>query len=701
MSEPSQQQQIEEIEAQLKGISEKDKREALFAEEANKRFENNINTFKKYFPEIATKFLSHQPSEKFNLFLNENGTANFVDYDTGVPLYGEDPLAQSKSQIEQMLKNPIMGKVDHGRVEFLKNETNFVHIDLLKSIGRIYNNASQNLGENKAVDERVPSAIIFGVGLGYYLNNFFDKFIADYISIFEPNEDYFFASLFTFDWAKYLKQVDDDGSYLYIGIGDSEEDMYQTLYQRAKSIGAFSISNSFFYLHYKSQSIANLVQKIKDNFHQFFMGWGFVDDALMSVAHSLGVAEKNPNMLDQSVKLPKPVEQFPIFIVANGPSLDKDIDFIKSHQDKVIVVACNSASTALLTQGICPDFHVALERTKETYDLLEAVISEEERQKINLLVLNVMYPDVLELFGWSGVALKGSEPGTVLFQLGVFLQSKTLMPTIGYSNPLVGNTALSFFAHLGFSDIYLFGVDNGYVDEKHHHSKASFYYDEEGNSKLDSIKMGAEFEVEGNFAQTVITEPFLFTGKEQMDRLINSFAGTNLQCYNCSDGAKIEGAKPLRSSDILLGNNATSKEQVINFVKENAFKKPHLETSLEELLSFDVFEQICNTMVEILEQPIKDRDDALKNVIDHLRYLMSFKAEERYLHLYLILEGETLYINSVLLSLLFNFGDEKNIIPYFKEALAHWVDFLKIAPEQYRKRWNVLSDHDFVFAENK
>lgn len=692
---------LRDVEDKLEKLQDKIALEDAFTEKANVRYEQNLRAFEKYFPDIYQRFITYNPKQDFQLDVNPDGTANIIDYDTQVPMYSQTPIEQVETQIQETLANPELSRVDFSSVEFIEDTADFLHVRLMNKVGKVYNKAKASLKENMLVDKTIPSKVIFGIGLGYHLQPLLEATKASYITIFEPNEDYFFASLFTFDWAKYLKQVDDDGSYLYIGIGDSEEDMYQTLYQRAKSIGAFSISNSFFYLHYKSQSIANLVQKIKDNFHQFFMGWGFVDDALMSVAHSLGVAEKNPNMLDQSVKLPKPVEQFPIFIVANGPSLDKDIDFIKSHQDKVIVVACNSASTALLTQGICPDFHVALERTKETYDLLEAVISEEERQKINLLVLNVMYPDVLELFGWSGVALKGSEPGTVLFQLGVFLQSKTLMPTIGYSNPLVGNTALSFFAHLGFSDIYLFGVDNGYVDEKHHHSKASFYYDEEGNSKLDSIKMGAEFEVEGNFAQTVITEPFLFTGKEQMDRLINSFAGTNLQCYNCSDGAKIEGAKPLRSSDILLGNNATSKEQVINFVKENAFKKPHLETSLEELLSFDVFEQICNTMVEILEQPIKDRDDALKNVIDHLRYLMSFKAEERYLHLYLILEGETLYINSVLLSLLFNFGDEKNIIPYFKEALAHWVDFLKIAPEQYRKRWNVLSDHDFVFAENK
>ena len=687
-----------DVEDKLEQLQDKLALEEAFSEQANIRFEQNIRAFEKYFPDIYQRFVSYSPKENFQLEVNPDGTANIIDYDAKVPMYSNTPKEQVEKQVEEALAAPELSRVDFSSVEFIEDTADFLHVRLMNQVGATYNKAKNQLEDNLSVGSVIPSKVIFGIGLGYHLMPLIEATTASYITIFEPNEDYFFASLFCFDWAAYLKKVDSDGSFLYLGIGDSEEDMYQTLYQRAKSIGAFSISNSFFYLHYKSLSIFNLVTKIKDNFHQFFMGWGFFDDALMSVSHSIGVAKKNPNMLNFGHKLPKLVEQFPIFIVANGPSLDSDIDFIKKYKGNVIIVACNSASTALLSHGITPDFHVALERTKETYDLLEAVITEEQRQSINLLVLNVMYPDVLDLFGWSGIALKGSEPGTVLYQLGYYLQTKKLAPTIGFSNPLVGNTALSFFAHIGFSDIYLFGVDNGYVDEEHHHSKSSFYYDDEGNSKLDSIKMGAEFEVEGNFGKTVITEPFLYTGKEQMERLISSFSQSKLQCYNCSDGAKVEGATPLRSDNIVLDKQTHTKEEIITYIKNNSFSKVDTPLPLEALLAFDVFDKICATMVEILEAPMKDRSDALNNIITQLRYLMSFKEEEKYLHLYLILEGETLYINSVLLSVLFNFGDQKSIMPYFEEALGHWITFLKMAPQQYRDRWHVLSDHDFVFT---
>ncbi|KKL20248.1 hypothetical protein LCGC14_2457370, partial [marine sediment metagenome] len=186
---------LDEIGKKLQSISEKELQEISFAEQANTLFESNIVAFSNFFPEIANKFSNHRPSSNFNLFLNENGTANLVDYDTGVPIYSNDPVQQSRRQLEKMLNNPIIGRVDHSKLELISNETNFVHIDLMKSIGGVYNDAARALESNTKVDKSIPSAIIFGVGLGYYLENFFDTFNASYISIFEPNEDYFFASL--------------------------------------------------------------------------------------------------------------------------------------------------------------------------------------------------------------------------------------------------------------------------------------------------------------------------------------------------------------------------------------------------------------------------------------------------------------------------------------------------------------------------
>jgi hypothetical protein len=207
--------------------------------------------------------------------------------------------------------------------------------------------------------------------------------------------------------------------------------------------------------------------------------------------------------------------------------------------------------------------------------------------------------------------------------------------------------------------------------------------------------MGDDIIVEGNFGGKVITEPFLYSGKEQMERLLASFKGTGLHCYNCSNGVKINGAIPLHAEDLLIMPSSLHKEDVIGNIKAKGFI-PLKEMDVTSFLDFEAFQNICETAIDILNTPAKNRGEALDKIIKQLRYLNSFQ-ENRYLHLYLLLEGEFLYINGILISLLYDFGDDTTIMPYFNEALAHWIDFLKQAPQAYKERWNKESTHKFNF----
>lgn len=685
--------ELKQAESQIEQLKAHAEIEREFAEQANLRFEKNLLAFKHYFPDIYEKFLHHQPTEQFNLFVNDNGLANIVDYDTQVPMYGEDPIAQTERQVEGSFIQPEIGRIDHSSVEKLENQVNFKHVSLMQDLGRSYNDVKSALAPNLAVDKKIPSMVIFGVGLGYHLFPLIEKTTATYINIFEPNEDYFFASLFCFDWDAFLKKVDKDGSYLYLGVGVSENEIYETIYRRAQQLGAFSISNSFFYQHYPSEAIIELIEEFKTNFNQFFMGWGFFDDALMSIAHSVKLMEK-PVSLMNFERTRHQFSDFPIFIVANGPSLDHDIEKIRALQDQAIIVACNSASTALVNYGIKPDFHVALERSKGTYDFLSEVLPEDYRKGINLLVLNVMYPDVADLFGWTGVAMKGSEAGAVVLQLSELVRGIKPTPAVPYANPLVGNTALSYMASLQFKEIYLFGTDNGYVDEDHHHSKASFYYDESGETLHKPMQIGDQMSVPGNFGGTVISDHFMYTGKEQMERLVSTYKGEGLNCYNCSNGAKIEGAYPLRSDNIILSSQQ-DKKAAIQYIKENCFTPVERNFDYQALLDFEAFERMCNTMLEFLDVDITNRGEALDSLMTSLRFLFSFKNENRYLHLFLLLEGEAQYVTSILLAGLYNFGDDEEVIPHYTALLEHWKQFLRDAPALYRERWDVISDHDW------
>ncbi|KKK59432.1 hypothetical protein LCGC14_3034440, partial [marine sediment metagenome] len=159
--------------------------------------------------------------------------------------------------------------------------------------------------------------------------------------------------------------------------------------------------------------------------------------------------------------------------------------------------------------------------------------------------------------------------------------------------------------------------------------------------------MGGELIVQGNFGGQVITDHFMHTGKVQMERFLESKADTGLMCFNCSDGTAVRGSLPLHSEDILLGEHSLSKSDVINYIKNESFEELGKNTKLEDYLDFDEFSQICNTIAEILNTNITNRSDALEQLLKSLRYLFSFKSHPRYTHLYLLLEGEALYVTSV------------------------------------------------------
>ncbi|WP_337116860.1 MULTISPECIES: motility associated factor glycosyltransferase family protein [unclassified Pseudoalteromonas] len=676
---------MESLSNKIDETIEQQRREQEFADKANSKFEENLLAFKQYFPEIFEKFLKYEPSEHFQFILNDNGTANIIDYETRVPMYSSDPIKQAVEQVHKNLENPILGKTDHSAISSVENPLDFIHIDLMNNLGKLFGEAKANLPVNNSLDEKLPSLMLFGIGLGYHLPELIEKREISFINIIEPNEDYFFASLFVAEWKSILESIDKNGSFLYLGIGKSEDEVFKNIYDRSRNVGIASVSYTWFYQHYPSQKMNKWIDEFKTNFHQFFTGFGFFDDAMMGIAHTLGNLENEFNLMSVQKPMNKEMAEFPVVIIANGPSLDQEIEFLQKLQDKVVILSCNSASTALVKKGIIPDFHVALERTEMTHDFLRDFLPESARKKMNLLVTNVMHPTVSSLFPWTGFGLKGNESATQLVHLAQFINRKPITEVLSYCNPLVGNTALSYACHLGFKNIYLFGVDNGYVDEDYHHSKSSFYYNKEGQVEHKPLKIGKQIALPGNFVPTILTDEFMSVGNIQMEKLINSFQNQGINFYNCSNGAKIKGATPLHSDYIYLEPTSLSKSAVVEYVKEHRFSTRVDLGEVEPLLHFEEFTEFCKTMAEMLKEETAIRSDALNNLLKSVRYLYSFKNSAKYLNVFLLFEGEVLYTTSLLVSLLYNYGNETEILEYYNKALDCWISFIEGAPDYYKE----------------
>ncbi len=54
-------------------------------------------------------------------------------------------------------------------------------------------------------------------------------------------------------------------------------------------------------------------------------------------------------------------KNFPVLVIASGPSLDNNISFLKKIQDKVFIIAADSAGGPLYQNGIIPDFIISVD----------------------------------------------------------------------------------------------------------------------------------------------------------------------------------------------------------------------------------------------------------------------------------------------------------------------------------------------------
>ena len=77
--------------------------------------------------------------------------------------------------------------------------------------------------------------------------------------------------------------------------------------------------------------------------------------------------------------------------------------------------------------------------------------------------------------GWF--RFKGPEAGTVISQFQYLKQTNKVLPSLSFGGPLVANTAIAFAAMMGFEEIYMIGVDNGYPTGGNSHSSYSIYND--------------------------------------------------------------------------------------------------------------------------------------------------------------------------------------------------------------------------------
>lgn len=679
--------QINELEQKLSQAHEKELREKKFAEEANERFEKNLICFRKFFPNIASAIEGYQPREDFCIHVTSSGHGNFVCKSESTPIYSDFPLAQAQEQVNKSIESPTFTLTSYSHYPKTINDSR-LHIKYMKKLGKFIERGE---GKHEPLDKLLshfPTAVIFGIGLGYHIPILLEKTSFDYVFIIEPDFEVFFASLYCTDWYEIIKTFDRTSSCLFLFIGASKDTLIADLKSITEDIGAFSIVRSFCYQHTPMQELNSVIKSFFQGYFQFQFGHGFYDDALTSISHTIKNIKGQLPFWNGSKLVERCFQDVPVVVVGNGPSLDDSEEFLKKNQNNIIILAAGTAISSLLKMGIKPDFHVQIERPKRNYEILLDTLNKEDYSDLNLLTTNVIYSETPKLYKWTGLAVKGNEAGSEYYALLRLVNKLPRAHSIPYCNPLVANTALSFACSFGFKNVYLFGVDNAISEDGSHHSKHSIYNDQSLTRKY-SAKKGYDIPLEGNVGGKVFANKFYAAAKDQMESLIKIYPEVNF--FNVGQGAKLHGAIPLHESELLIEELSVEKTKVVEYLKNNQFEADELEDVDDAILDLKAFDTIANNILEISSIKYSSRADYLDMLRRQARYVYSLRAG-RYSYYFHVFKGSLLYYHCPMITLLYNYSDEDKTIELFEKALQLWNEYLKeiIAdfPESYNKSCN-------------
>ena len=563
------------------------------AQQMQRRYEDNLEQFATHVPQIYEQIKDIR-TENTVLDISSEGLT-FLS--CGESVYPSDPMEYSEQQVDQFMREPSAYSI---RMRYPDVHSKTVQDECIRRI-------CQATGLDEPFPEYIfdrknaPIFLCYGIACGFHIEMLLERLEIKHLIIYEGEVEFLIASFYCIDWRGIFEYFSVGHRRIDLFIGSNIEDHIDETVHTIRHNSLPYSSIYYMFGHLTGKFYDALVEGLKEKVVLSVQGFGFYDDEREGIEHTVGNVFKGPSYYTHPLTLKK---QPPIFVIAAGPSLENDYDYIRQHQDKAVLVSCGTAIGALLKNGIQPDFHVEKERLKSVEDVLVMLERPEDLKKTHLIMTNVVVPSVAELFASCSVILKAADFPSSLFPSD--------FPQLNYGQPTAANFGTAVACAMEVESVYLFGVDMGMKEKDHHHAKGTVHDDIEwGPGELDTNT--ATIEAPGNHTETIFTNPLYQWGTHAVGRLALNSPKTTI--YNFSDGAKILNTITAKHDDVVPPENTVDKQRMIREMlscfEEKKFG-PQQFSSAFSMVHQEV-ERVCNHAISICRCQVKSREDIIAN----------------------------------------------------------------------------------------
>ncbi len=223
------------------------------------------------------------------------------------------------------------------------------------------------------------------------------------------------------------------------------------------------------------------------------------------------------------------LENVPAIIVGAGPSLDKNIDYIKEAKGKAFIIAVDTALKTVLREGIQPDITISVDGHKPM-----AIFEHEKIKSIPLVFCKESNEQIME----KHIGKK------IMFNLGKDYMTQFFERFGKKTDPLetggsVANNAFSLAQYLGFKNIILVGMDLAYTDNKRH---ANASYEDSTKNVFKRWNNMVYLDVEDIYGNIIVTDVKMKMYIEWFEKQILRYEDLNV-IDATEGGALIKGCK--------------------------------------------------------------------------------------------------------------------------------------------------------------
>lgn len=388
---------------------------------------------------------------------------------------------------------------------------------------------------------RYSGPVVFlGVFTGLHIMSYLNKTTVRDVFLIEPDLDRFALSCFFFDYEEMEKRY----GHLLLHVGpNAPQSPIDQLVTKAPITASTWVR---LLPAYPSEEFDDIINRVG-------LRWRALMEIFVPYERELQNLKNGMQNLRDGRPFPrtppKLSENSTIAVVASGPSLNKDMTWLKKNQSRLIIMASISCVRVLKENGIRVDYQCTLD-TELDEPLFQQLQMDPE---VPLVAYYKFNPDLLERFKKVYLVYEDGKANVVRFH-----------NSITHTHPTTGNFMTAFAAWCKPSRLLFVGLDLGFREARRSHVEGGWHDENEGVGHQEETAHAEHIKVEANFPESeseILTMAYYNNARFAVEDAIVALLG-RCQIYNLSDGAKISGALPLRSSELNLPVYRAKKEDM-------------------------------------------------------------------------------------------------------------------------------------------